>query len=211
MISIKNLKFKYPNGKAFHFPDFECHNNEIMLILGHSGVGKTTLLHLLGGILSIQEGEITIDGTPLQNLKGREMDQYRGQNIGIVFQNAHFVDALSVLDNILLAPYLSGKKIEKNVALDLLERLQLRHKANSNIHSLSQGEKQRVSIARALINRPRLLLADEPTSALDDNNCNQVLHLLAEQATLMDTALIVVTHDNRLKEKIHNHIILEQI
>ncbi|MBK8624963.1 MAG: ATP-binding cassette domain-containing protein [Saprospiraceae bacterium] len=131
------------------------------------------------------------------------------ENIGIIFQQNHFVDALSVIENVILAQSLAGNKTDRNAAKSLLERLNIGHKADKSVRDLSQGEKQRVAIARALINQPKVILADEPTSALDDVNCDEVLKLLQEQAKVVGSALIVVTHDTRLKDKINNQVILE--
>lgn len=211
MIAIKNLKYKYREGNAMIFPDMVCKAKDILLILGSSGVGKTTLLHLLGGILSTQQGSVSINGTEINMLNGSALDKFRGQNIGIIFQQNHFVDALTVLENVILAQSLAGQRTNKKAALDLLVRLNIGHKANINIRELSQGEKQRVAIARALINKPKVILADEPTSALDDINCEEVLNLLHEQAKAVGSALIVVTHDTRLKDKIANRIILQTL
>lgn len=191
------------------FPDITCNSNDILLLLGSSGVGKTTLLHLLGGILDNQEGEVSIDGHELTAMSGAQKDKFRGKNIGIIFQQNHFVSSLNVLDNILLAQELAGHKVTKSAALDLLERLNISHKARSAVHNCSQGERQRVAIVRALINRPKVILADEPTSALDDHNCFEVLQLLEEQAKAVGSALVVVTHDTRLKDKIARHVTLQ--
>jgi putative ABC transport system ATP-binding protein len=211
MISTQNLKYKYPGNKEIAFPDMSCAEKEILLILGPSGVGKTTLLHLLGGILTAQQGKINIAGTDISGYSDSKLDAFRGRNIGIVFQQNHFVDALTVLENVVLAQSLAGKKTNSNLVMSLLERLNIQHKAHAYIKDLSQGEKQRAAIARALINQPKLILADEPTSALDDHNCDEVLDLLYEQAKAVGSALIIVTHDNRLKDKIANRIILPSL
>ncbi|MFZ1749343.1 MAG: ATP-binding cassette domain-containing protein [Saprospiraceae bacterium] len=208
MIATSLLQYKYPGGKTIVFPDIKCGAKDILLILGSSGIGKTTLLHLLGGILSTQEGSIDIDGTQINQLSGQKLDHFRGQNIGIIFQQNHFIDALNVIDNVLLAQSLAGRNTDRNMAVDLLNRLNIGEKALSSIKDLSQGEKQRVAIARALINQPKLILADEPTSALDDHNCDEVLSLLQEQAKAVGSSLVVVTHDARLKDKIANQVIL---
>lgn len=208
MIATNNLSYQYPGGNKIVFPDITCQSNDILLLLGSSGVGKTTLLHLLGGILEIQDGDITIDGQNLSSMSGAQKDQFRGKNIGIIFQQNHFVAALNVLENIYLAQELAGHKLDKNKVLDLLNRLNISHKSQSAIHDLSQGERQRVAIVRALINQPKVILADEPTSALDDQNCFEVLSLLQEQAKALGSALIVVTHDTRLKDKISHQVTL---
>ena len=208
MIATKDVKYKYPGSTPIVFPDIQCKAKDILLILGTSGVGKTTLLHLLGGILSVQQGSVIIGDRELNKLSGAATDQFRGQNIGIIFQQNHFVDALNVIENVMLAQSLAGKATDKKAAQALLERLNIGHKANQHIKDLSQGEKQRVAIARAIINQPKVILADEPTSALDDINCDEVLKLLKEQAKAAGSALVIVTHDTRLKDNIPNHVIL---
>jgi len=169
MLETKNLSHKYHKEEVIHFPDIQCAEGESILILGQSGVGKTTLLHILAGLLKPKKGEVILNNQNLYSLSKRNIDNYRGDNIGIVFQQAHFVGALTVLENILLAQKM-GKGVEnKNDVLTVLEKLQILHKKDAYPRNLSQGEKQRVSIARAIINNPKLILADEPTSALDDN------------------------------------------
>ena len=209
MIQTKDIVYSYSGIQKIRFPDISCEAKEILLVLGASGVGKTTLLHLLGGILNLQQGSVNIAGTEVGSLSGAHADHFRGQNIGIVFQQNHFVESLNVLENVILAQNLSGKKTDKKKALTLLQRLNIEHKSNQYLRHLSQGEKQRVAIARALINDPKLVLADELTSALDDDNCNEVLNLLEEQASDAGSALIIVTHDTRLKDKIDRKVILE--
>lgn len=209
MIQTKDIVYSYSGAQKIRFPDISCEAKEILLVLGASGVGKTTLLHLLGGILNLQQGSVNIAGTELDSLSGAHADHFRGQNIGIVFQQNHFVESLNVIENVILAQNLSGKKTDKKKALTLLQRLNIEHKSNQYLRHLSQGEKQRVAIARALINDPKLVLADELTSALDDDNCNEVLNLLEEQASDAGSALIIVTHDTRLKDKIERKVILE--
>jgi len=209
MIATKNLKHKYQNTQEIVFPDLTCDAKEILLILGTSGVGKTTLLHLLGGLISVQSGEITIENKKINDVNGKALDQFRGKNIGIIFQNNHFVQSLNVIENLELAQSLAGNNANKSLCQDLLNRLNIGHKAKSEIKHLSQGERQRVAIARALVNSPKVVLADEPTSALDDKNCDEVLQLLQEQAQAIGSSLIIVTHDTRLKEKISNQVTLQ--
>ncbi len=211
MISTSTLRYNYQDGPSFSFPDIECKESEQLLILGQSGVGKSTLLHLLGGLMKPSHGQISIDDKEITKLSGRRMDIFRGNNIGIVFQQNHFIAALHVLDNLLLAQTLSGNPENKSRCMELLDRLNIGAKAYKNTRSLSQGELQRVAIARAMVNNPKLILADEPTSALDDENCDKVLHLLSEQAANEGAALVIVTHDGRLKSNISNQINLQNI
>lgn len=208
MIRTKDLTFTYPGGKPITFPDMHCEARDVLLLLGHSGVGKTTLLHLMGGLMSPQSGHIRIDEQDIAELKSEQLDRYRGKHIGIIFQNYHFVASLSVLENLLIAQYLGTGKQDKAYCLELLDRLNIKEKADRSINALSQGEKQRVAIARALANRPSVILADEPTSALDDENCVEVLNLLKDQTLQSNAALVIVTHDTRLKSEIANQITL---
>ncbi|MEL6675977.1 MAG: ATP-binding cassette domain-containing protein [Bacteroidota bacterium] len=208
MIESQSLTFQYSEGPSFQFPDISCEGGQSMLILGQSGRGKTTLLHLLGGLLPIQSGEIRIQDQALSALGGGALDQFRGKHIGIVFQRAHFVQAMSVKDNLKLAQYLPGVKPEVSHIRGLLSRLNLADKLEQKPRYLSVGEQQRVAIARAIINQPSVLLADEPTSALDDENCHAVLDLLEEQASSVGAALIIVTHDQRLKDRFARQITL---
>ena len=208
MLTSKDLTFAYPGQAVLRFPDIGCQRGESQLILGQSGSGKTTLLHLLGGLRTAQGGSVRIDDTELQQLRGSELDRFRGRHIGIVFQQTHFVRSLRVLDNLLLAQSLAGIRPDARRCQGLLERLNLPHKASARPENLSLGEQQRVAIARALVNQPGLILADDPTSALDDANCEEVLQLLEAQAREENAALLIVTHDGRLKERFDQIIIL---
>lgn len=171
-----------------------------MLVLGKSGSGKSTLLNLLAGLLQPDAGEVMLDGQNLAALKGHKLDLYRGEEIGIVFQKPHLLAALNVEENIQMANYFSLKKSQK--ISQLLTELGLGTKVKSSVLTLSEGEAQRVSIARALVNNPKLILADEPTSSLDDENSTKVIQLLKTQAAKIGAALLIVTHDQRVKAHI---------
>ena len=206
MLETKNLRFKYDDDSELSFPDIKT-SKENLLILGASGVGKTTFLHLLSGLLKPLEGEIDLIGTPISKFTISEMDQFRGKNIGIVFQKPHFINSLTVKENLQLAQYIS-KKIDKTRINSLLESLGIEDKANKKTLNLSQGEKQRVAIALAIVNSPKLILADEPTSSLDDLNCDKVINLLKDQAARYKAKLIIITHDYRLKKHFKNTLSL---
>ena len=199
MISTRGLNFKYNAQASFSFPDINLGKDENLLIIGSSGIGKTTLLHLLAGLLESNSGSINLYGQDIAKLTQYQIDKFRGQNIGIVFQKPHFVNSLTVKENLQLAQYLGNKK-DQNRIIDILSSLDILDKENKKPKKLSQGEKQRASIAMAIVNSPKLILADEPTSSLDDENCDRVIKLLKKQASEFKAQLIVITHDNRLKK-----------
>lgn len=206
MLSTTNLSHSYNKDQKFSFPDLVCGKEETLLILGNSGVGKTTLLHIIAGILKPISGVVKIGNSELYKMKGNKLDRFRGQNIGLIFQKPHFVSSISAEQNLLLAQKIAGRPIDKSKVRSILEKLNIYKRRTAKNYQMSQGEQQRLSIARALINGPKVILADEPTSALDDNNCESVLHLLQEQSKAVGASLIIVTHDGRLKQAFDNYI-----
>ncbi|MCE7067672.1 ABC transporter ATP-binding protein [Dyadobacter sp. CY326] len=208
MISSTNLRFAYSAKKTFSFPDIQCKDKETLLILGQSGKGKTTLLHLLALLLKPTSGDIMIAQKSVGNLSAEEATKVRAKNIGIIYQKPHFVSSLSVMDNILLSNYLADQPQNKQKARLLAEKLSFAEHLNKKTSQLSQGEQQRVSIARSLMNDPNVILADEPTSNLDDTNTQKVITLLKEQSASIGASLIVVTHDQRLKDEFSNQVFL---
>jgi putative ABC transport system ATP-binding protein len=208
MLETKQLAFSYDEKKGMAFPDFSLQKGEHCLLLGQSGSGKTTLLHLLGGLLSPSQGSIRIGDTELGQLRASALDHFRGKNIGIVFQKSHFVRALTIGENMALAQQLAGLKPDRERIMELLDRLNITDKFRLKPDRLSVGEQQRAAIARALINQAPIILADEPTSALDDHNAEEVIQLLEEQASVLGSTLLVVTHDKRLKDRFPKQITL---
>lgn len=200
MLEATDLSYVYPGGESLHFPDLHCARGETRLLLGKSGSGKTTLLQLLAGLRKPASGKVMVEGTDLGALSGEALDKFRGQRVGMVFQTSHFVRALSVEENLLLAQQLAGKTPDRNRIADLLGQLDLGGKAGSKPAALSVGQQQRAAIARAIVNQPALILADEPTSALDDENTAQVVTLLRQQAAAVEATLLIVTHDTRLTD-----------
>jgi len=205
MVKTNGIKFNYDNEIFFEFPNVNLGKHENLLIIGSSGIGKTTLLHLLAGLIKPQSGSIELFGVNTSQLASHEMDKFRGNNIGLVFQKSHFVNSLSVIENLQLAQYLSNKKDSKRIE-SILNNLGIIDKSNKKPNQLSQGEKQRVSIALAIVNSPKLILADEPTSSLDDKNCDNVIKILKKQASDFGAQLIVITHDSRLKKHFNKSI-----
>lgn len=206
MFQSKSLAFSYNNEVKFNFPDIQCDASEVVLITGNSGKGKTTLLHLMAGLLRPSEGDISIDGTNICSLSEKKLDQFRGATIGLILQQSHFIASLTVLENVVLASWLSSGKKDTEKAKQLLQELDLESQMLKLPSQLSIGQQQRVSIARALINEPKLLLADEPTSSLDDDNALKVAHLLQKLAQQYKASLVIVTHDQRLKDLFTNQI-----
>ena len=204
MIVTKSLEFSYDNNFIFKFPNINLKSTENLLILGNSGIGKSTLLHNLAGILRPKSGTINIFNNDISKFSEYELDKFRGENIGIIFQKPHFVNSLTVGENLELAQFL-GRNKRGDIKLTL-ECLRILDKINKKPKELSHGEKQRVSIAIAIINSPKLILADEPTSNLDDSNCANVINILKEQALKYAAQLVVITHDSRLKKHFKNSL-----
>ena len=205
MIKTKEINFNYDNQVFFKFSDINLKIGENLLILGDSGIGKTTLLHILSGLLKTNSGSIELFGKEITQFSSFQLDRFRRDNIGVVFQRPHFINSLTVKENLQLAQYIANKKDNKRIE-KVIKNLKIFEKLNKNINELSQGEKQRVSIALAIVNSPKLILADEPTSSLDDGNTFNVIKLLKKQASDFGAQLIVITHDRRLMEHFKKHI-----
>jgi ABC-type lipoprotein export system ATPase subunit len=209
MIRISNLSYSYGSDNTLKFPDFSVQEGGTCLLLGESGSGKTTLLHLIGGLLRCQQGSVTIANTEITELSESGLDKFRGRNMGFIFQKNHLIQALTVKNNLLLAPFLGGIKQNENRVAEVLVPLGIQDKRHADIRQLSHGQAQRVAIARAILNKPAVILADEPTSALDDKNCERVIGLLLEVAATNKCTLLIATHDQRLKSNIPQQVILK--
>jgi ABC-type lipoprotein export system ATPase subunit len=190
------------------FPDFTIGKGEHCLLVGESGSGKTTLLHLLGGLLRGYGGKLKIEGAELNTLSEASLDRFRGKTIGFVFQRNHLIQSLTVEKNLLLSAYLAKASVDQARITKILNELGLTEKRKSQVTELSQGQAQRVAIARAVLNQPPIILADEPTSSLDDKNCDRVINLLLAAANTNGAALVVATHDQRLKKIITRQVII---
>jgi lipoprotein-releasing system ATP-binding protein len=208
-IRSKALSYQYNQQQpALHFPDFDLPSASKLLVMGQSGVGKSTLLHLLGLLLQPTAGQLVFDNTNITTLNTNQTNTFRARHLGIIFQKPHFVQSLSVAENIVLPCFLAQKPVDRKYLEDTANNLNIKHLFKQKTYQLSLGEQQRVGILRTLLAKPALLLADEPTSSLDDQNCEQVLELLSAQSQLLGASLIIVTHDSRLKSKINNQLIL---
>lgn len=204
MISIKSVIHSYNNTSQISFKDWEINTGEQWLLLGESGSGKTSLLHILTGIMKPSEGEVIINGTSLYALSSKALDKFRGKNVGIIFQRPHLIKSLTIAENLIMAQSFAQLPEDRNRVNEVLESLGIGAKKSVYPSELSQGQLQRVSIARAVINQPALLIADEPTSSLDDKNAASVLELLLQQSGLNKATLVVATHDKRVKDAFHH-------
>ena len=207
MVKTESLNIDYVE-RSLSFPDIDMSNTNQLLIIGQSGSGKTSLLNAIGGLQKPSAGKVWINETEIYQLSSKKLDFFRGRNIGFVFQQPHFITSLDVESNLKFAQYFIGKK-DVTVIHKLLDQVGLLHRKKSRIHELSEGEKQRISIIRAVINSPSIILADEPTSALDDNSCEKILELINSIAVENNAKLIIVTHDQRLKDKYNQKLNLD--
>jgi len=208
MVKTSGLHFAYSGGQNFDFPDIDLAPGKHLLILGPSGIGKTTLLHLLSGILPATQGTITIDDTEISTLDRKDLDTFRGAHVGLVFQQYHFVRALSVGENLQLRQCYPKRKDDQERRQQLAERLGLADQLHKKVTQLSQGQQQRLAIALGLIHQPKVVFADEPTSNLDDANCDKVVQLLKDEAERCKSSLIIITHDQRVNRHFSNRIAL---
>jgi ABC-type lipoprotein export system ATPase subunit len=189
VFSLRGVRHRYGAREVLHLERFEAAQGEKWLVLGPSGSGKSTLLHLLAGLLRPTEGSVEV-----------------ARPIGIVPQKLHLIQSLDVEQNLLLAQYLAGAKQEPARAAQVLAGVALADRAHTRPHQLSHGQAQRVAVARAVMNRPRLLIADEPTSNLDDAHCAAALDLLEAQAAECGATLVVATHDARAKPRFERRL-----
>ena len=208
MLKSNSIQFTYNGEKKFNFPDLNINSGESLLVLGESGVGKTTFIQILAGLLKPSSGSLELNSINYSSLSSKKMDEFRGKNIGMIFQSPHFVRNISIIENLLLSLHLSNQKLDKEYSEDILSQIGLVEKMNNLPDELSQGEQQRAAIALAVIKNPDLILADEPTSSLDDTNCQKIISLLKEQSASKNAKLIIITHDNRLKSQFKKSIIL---
>jgi putative ABC transport system ATP-binding protein len=206
MISVRGLAYRYGSNEVLRLADWNVAPGERWLVLGPSGSGKTTLLHLVAGLIRPAEGELEVAGENLRKLDGMRLDRWRGATVGIVLQSLHLLRHLSVRDNLRIAQYLAHAPQDVARIAETLGALGVADKAARRAAELSEGERQRVAVARAVVNRPKLLLADEPTANLDDRAAAQAVELLLEQAERHGATLVVATHDSRVKRSFERRL-----
>ncbi len=203
MLQIQNLKktFSQPNGQSLpilDIPSFALAAGEQTVLLGKSGGGKTTLLHIIAGITRGDSGSVTIDGIDMSTLSEAGRDRVRAAKIGYVFQTFNLLPAFSALENVRLGMTFARGKHDLGRATDLLQKVGLGDRMHYQPGALSVGQQQRVAVARALANRPRLLLADEPTANVDTMNQQKIIDLIREVCREEKVALLLVTHSQEV-------------
>jgi len=205
-ISVRQLTKTFGEGDiavhAVRAIDLDISPSEVVLIMGPSGSGKTTLLLMLGAMLRPTDGSVVVDGVDLATAPERRLPALRARHLGFIFQDFNLLSALSALENVELACNLAGTsgRAARHRATELLERVGLADRLRFRPDELSGGEKQRVAVARALANDPKVILADEPTANLDSGHGREIARLLRRLAVEDGRSIVMVSHDERLRE-----------
>jgi putative ABC transport system ATP-binding protein len=199
MFSLNGIEHRYAAMTVLRVDAWSVGAGEHWLLAGASGSGKTTLLHILAALTTPTTGQVVVGANNLGRLSGAARDRWRGRNVGLVPQRLHLIGALDVEDNLRLAQYLAGVPDDPGRVRTLLESVGVADLARRYPRELSQGQAQRVAVARAVVNRPALVLADEPTANLDDAHAAAALDLLRAQALASGAALVVASHDARVR------------
>jgi lipoprotein-releasing system ATP-binding protein len=180
--------------------DLEIRVGERVAIMGASGSGKSTLLHLLGGLEKATSGEVILEGVNINQVSGAKLAKLRNKSLGFIYQSHHLLGEFTVLENVAMPLLIAGETVKQARvrAIELLKRVGLGHRIEHKPGELSGGERQRAAVARALINKPSLILADEPTGNLDSKTADQVYQLMLELNQELQVSFLVVTHDHEL-------------
>ncbi len=211
MLEIKEVSKVYGQGeasvKALDGVSFRVEKGEFVAIMGHSGSGKSTLLNIIGGLDSLTEGQVVLNGERMDNISEDALVNFRRGKIGYVFQQYHLLPSLTALENVLLPVTFGGSNHKHDKAMELLERMGLGKRANHRPNQLSGGEQQRVAIARAMVIDPLLTLADEPTGNLDQKTGQEILDLFG-QINKEGRSIVMVTHNREAAERAQKIIVL---
>lgn len=206
MLQILDLQksFREPDGSRLPILDikeFRVAEREQVVLMGRSGSGKTTLLHVISGIARPDAGVVRIDNTDITRLSEAGRDRFRADKVGYVFQTFNLLPGFTALENVLLGMSFAGGRTDTARARNLLDRVGLKHRLTHRPPMLSVGEQQRVAVARALANRPKLLLADEPTANVDAGNQHHIIDLIRQTCHEENVALLIVTHTPEVAER----------
>jgi ABC-type lipoprotein export system ATPase subunit len=216
MLLVEGVKksFREPDGALLPIldvPRFEAAAGEQMVLVGRSGCGKTTLLHVIAGISRADEGRVLVDGVDVARLPEAGRDRLRAQKIGYVFQTFNLLPAFTALENVMLGATFAGGRGGSARARHLLDRVGLSHRLTHKPAALSVGEQQRVAVARALVNKPKLLLADEPTANVDPANQQAIVDLIRQTCREENVTLVMVTHAEEVARQFSRVERLEEI
>ncbi len=207
VIEIRSMKKRYGNKQVLKGVDFVVRSGDFSVIMGKSGSGKSTLINIIGLLDPEYEGEYCLFGEDMRKKTERQLTKHRSKDIGYIFQAYNLINDCTVKENVLLPASYAKKKIEHKRLMALLEDLEIAELANTRAALLSGGEKQRVGIARAIINEPKLVIADEPTGNLDEENSVNIFQILRRLHS-QGTTIILVTHNQQLAEKAERQFVL---
>lgn len=215
LLKVRDVRKTYGAGHAavhaVRDVSFDVRRGEIVLVMGPSGSGKTTLLTVIGSLLTPDAGSVAYDDTTVTKLPKRRLPGVRAKHVGFIFQSFNLLDSLNVLENVAIVLELKGvrRREARRRAEAALRRLGLGGRLRYPVQKLSGGERQRVSVARALVGDPELILADEPTANLDSKNGHEVIRLLCEVSCQEGRAVVIVSHDARIRDSVHRILTLE--
>ncbi len=216
LVELQSVQKAYrePNGDRLPILDIEhfaVEPGDQVVIRGRSGCGKTTLLHAIAGITPVDSGSISIGGVELTRLAEAGRDRFRARNVGYVFQTFNLLPAFTALENVVLGMTFTGRPKDRKRAIELLEAVGLGHRLHHKPSAMSVGEQQRTAVARALVNKPVLLLADEPTANIDPGHQQQVVDMLREVCINEKVAMLMVTHSPEVSDQFDHVVALEEI
>ena len=200
MIHLTNIEKSFGSLEVLKGIDFEINKGEVVSIVGPSGAGKTTLLQIMGTLDRPDSGKVIVDGVDVSTLSQKKLSDFRNQHVGFVFQFHQLLPEFTALENIMIPAFIAGKsqKEAKRRALELLDFMGLTERAEHKPNELSGGEKQRVAVARALVNNPAVILADEPSGSLDTKNKGELHQLFFDLRDKFGQTFVIVTHDEQL-------------
>jgi putative ABC transport system ATP-binding protein len=213
ILKVVNLSKAYGTGntlvKALDNVSFSIEEGEFVAIIGPSGTGKSTLMHIIGGVDQPTNGQVLINGIDIYNMSDDQLSIFRRKKIGLIYQFYNLIPVLNIEENITLPLLLDNQKVDKEYLKDIIDILKLKDRIKHLPNELSGGEQQRVAIGRALITKPALILADEPTGNLDSKRSKEIMELLKESNKKYKQTIILVTHNNDLASQVDRIITID--